>query len=120
MNTEQYKRRLLAEEQRLVNELKRDGSIDPGSGEEPAGDAADRSVSGEQKEEQFREADTTWALLRQVRDALRRIGEGTYGKCAVDGGPIEEKRLHAMPWTSYCMKHQQSIESPHPPQTPTL
>lgn len=120
MNTEQYKRLLLAEEKRLVDGMERAGLTTRETDEESAGDATDRSVDGEQKEEQFQEADTGWAMLRQVRDALQRIKDGTYGKCIVDGGPIEEKRLNAMPWTSYCMKHQQSIERAHPPQTPTL
>jgi DnaK suppressor protein len=120
LNIEQYKRLLLAEEKRLVDGIERADSTAREIDEESAGDAADRSVSGEQKEEQFQEADVEWATLRQVRDALQRIKDGTYGKCIVDGGPIDEKRLNAMPWTSYCMKHQQSLERAHPPQTPTL
>jgi len=29
----------------------------------------------------------------------------------VDGEPIDEKRLEAMPWTPYCLKHQQLREA---------
>ncbi len=120
MNTEPYKQRLLAEEERLLNGLERAGAAAREAGDDSTGDAVDRSVSGEGKEDQFQEADTEWASLRQVRDALGRIEEGTYGKCVVDGGPIEEKRLDAIPWTPYCMKHQQSLESSRLPRTPPL
>ena len=120
LNTERYKQRLLTEEKRLASELKRADTTAREGGQEPTGDPTDRIVSGEQKEEQFQEADADWVLLRQVRDALQRIEDGRYGKCAVDGEPIDEKRLDAMPWTPYCMKHQQSFEIANPPRTPTL
>jgi RNA polymerase-binding transcription factor DksA len=50
------------------------------------------------------------ALLTEVEDALKRIGEGTYGRCIIDGEPILEKRLEAIPWTPYCVKHEQQVE----------
>jgi DnaK suppressor protein len=58
--------------------------------------------------------------LNQVRDALKRIEEGTFGKCVIDGGAIEEKRLQAMPWTPYCLKHEQILEKEQPRRMPTL
>ena len=44
-------------------------------------------------------AETDSAILAQVRAALARIADGTYGRCTVDGGPIDEKRLESVPWT---------------------
>jgi len=120
MNSDPFKKRLLAEEHRLLRGLSQAESNEKELGDQPVGDAADSSVSGDLKEEQFRLADTDWHLLRQVRDALQRIEQGTYGRCAVDGGPIEEKRLEAMPWTRYCMKHQSMRESADPPHSATL
>jgi DnaK suppressor protein len=55
-----------------------------------------------------------------VREALRRIEDGTYGTCIVDGRPIEEKRLHAVPWTPYCLEHQAGLEALAPAKMPTL
>jgi RNA polymerase-binding transcription factor len=55
-----------------------------------------------------------------VRDALQRIEDGTFGKCIVDGGPIEEKRLEAIPWTPYCLKHERQNELSEPLETPSL
>jgi DnaK suppressor protein len=76
------------------------------------GDAGDESILSERKEEQLREEGDDSTLLTQVREALDRIEDGTYGKCQVDGGEIEEKRLEAMPWTPYCIKHAQRLEGP--------
>ena len=43
----------------------------------------------------------------QVRYALQRLEEGTYGKCAVCGRQIERARLEAVPWTPYCLEDQE-------------
>jgi uncharacterized protein (TIGR00251 family) len=43
--------------------------------------------------------------LRQIDDALERIANGTYGTCEVDGKPIAEERLRAIPWTARCIEH---------------
>jgi DnaK suppressor protein len=55
-----------------------------------------------------------------VRVALERIENGTFGICLVDNDPIEEKRLKAIPWTPYCLKHQQLMEKSRLVRTPTL
>jgi DnaK suppressor protein len=118
MKTEEYKRRLLAKEQELLTQLQRAGISAREPGDEPARDIGDESVYGERKEEQFREANVEWETLNQVRDALRRIESGQFGKCIVDGGPIEEKRLEAIPWTPYCINHGRQREAPR--RTATL
>lgn len=120
LNTDQYKRQLQTKEQELLTRMKRAGASAREPGDEPARDVGDESVDNERKEEQFREADANWMVLKQVREALERLELGTFGKCLVDGGPIEEKRLEVMPWTPYCLKHQQLVESSMPPRTATL
>lgn len=50
------------------------------------------------------------ALLTEVEEALKRIDEGTYGRCIVGGEIIPEKRLEAIPWTSRCVKHEEEVE----------
>ena len=120
MKVEQYEKILRAKEQNLVARIERAReSARELSGEEVR-DLGDVSVDDEAREEQLREADTDRVVLNQVRDALKRIGDGTFGKCVVDGGRIEEKRLEAVPWTPYCIKHQQMLEESRPPRTPTL
>ena len=120
MNSSQYKQRLLAQEQELLARVERAmaSAREPGDGS--AHDIADESVTNELKEEQFAETEADRTVLNQVRDALRRIDNGTFGNCVVDGGPIEEERLEAMPWTPYCLRHQQLREGTAPPRTPTM
>lgn len=120
VNTEPYKRQLMAEEKRLMARLDDARSNARDAREQPTGDQMDESVSSEMKEGDFQEESADWVLLRQVREALTRIENGTYGKCTIDGDPIDEKRLHAMPWTPYCKKHQQDLETAHPRPMPTL
>lgn len=50
------------------------------------------------------------ALLTEVEDALKRIDDGTYGRCIVCGQPIPEKRLEAIPWAARCVKDQAQLE----------
>ena len=53
---------------------------------------------------------TEQALLTEVKDALKRIDEGTYGFCVVCGQPIPEKRLEAIPWAARCVKDEEQLE----------
>jgi DnaK suppressor protein len=120
MNPDKYKQRLLAREQELSARVERAMAAVREPGDGGARDSSDESVNDEGKDEQFTEAEADRTVLGQVRDALKRIDEGTFGTCAVDGGPIEEARLEAVPWTPYCLKHQQLREADAPPRTPTL
>ena len=120
MNVQHYKQRLLDLEQTLSARTGR--AVAEGRGEfiDVAHDVGDASVADEVASEQFTEAEQDSAILQQVRDALTRVDAGTFGRCIVDGGPIEEQRLDAVPWTSYCLKHQQLRDVAAPSRTPTL
>jgi RNA polymerase-binding protein DksA len=77
------------------------------------GDIADRaqdlyenqvlaSLSGLQRE-----------TIDKINEALRRIEEGTYGKCASCGADIEIERLEAIPYAilcSACSKKEEKIK----------
>ena len=43
------------------------------------------------------------ATLAQVRVALAKTQDGTYGTCEVCGKPIGEERLQARPWAVRCV-----------------
>ncbi len=120
MNLEKYQHRLVAEEQKLSARVERAMAAGRQSGDGAPHDSADDSSSDELKDEGFAESEGDRVVLNQVRDALKRIADGTFGTCIVDGGPIEEERLDAMPWTPYCMKHQRAREGTEPQRTPTL
>lgn len=42
--------------------------------------------------------------IGQIRAALRRIADGSYGICVRCGEEIAEARLDAIPWTPLCRK----------------
>jgi RNA polymerase-binding transcription factor DksA len=53
---------------------------------------------------------TTLAILdaqaKDVVEAQKRLEEGTYGKCIVDGADIPAERLEAIPEAIRCIRHQ--------------
>ena len=119
MNTERFKRQLLAKERELRARVGPSGGGNE-PGDESVPDSGDESVRSEAREAQLRDAEADWAVLNQVRDALARIENGTYGHCLVDGEPIDPKRLEAIPWTPYCRKHQELLEKAGPAPRPTI
>ena len=120
MNIQHYKQRLLDLEKGLVARIGQE--TDQGREEfiDSAHDVGDASVADEVASEQFTEAETNADVLQQVRDALGRVEDGTFGTCSVDGGPIEEQRLEAVPWTPYCLKHAERLEIAASSRTPSL
>ncbi len=119
MDFQIYKRRLVDLEARLSGRAAREANLGREQLIDTAADAGDASVADEAESEDFTEAELDATVLQQVRDALRRIDEGTYGRCVVDGGPIEPGRLDAEPWTPYCIRHQKLLEDASR-ATPTL
>ncbi len=41
--------------------------------------------------------------IHQIEAALKRISEGTYGTCTKCGGPIDPRRLKALPTAATCV-----------------
>jgi RNA polymerase-binding protein DksA len=48
-------------------------------------------------------------ILAEVREALNRIDQGTYGICQECDGQIDEARLEALPYTPYCIECAQKM-----------
>ena len=107
MKFEKYRKMLSAKEQELLADLKRAGESGREQPEMGLGDAGDDSVISEVKESLFGQVDRDKRLLGEVQQALQRIKDGAYGRCLDDGEMIDAARLEAVPWTSYCLKHQQ-------------
>ena len=109
MNINHYRRRLLELEAELEERLGEEVETAREAGDDQH-DAGDLAQVDQLKEESLALAESDSAILAAVRAALRRIEDGTYGRCAIDGEPIDEKRLEAVPWTPYCLKHQLELE----------
>jgi DnaK suppressor protein len=119
VNIDDFRRRLLALERHLAERLGEELDTARTASDDQA-DASDIALVDELKGEYFARADTDSAVLAQVRAALKRIDDGTYGKCLVDGEPIDAKRLDSVPWTPYCFKHQSEVEARAGIRTPSL
>jgi DnaK suppressor protein len=65
--------------------------------------ASDRDLAISQIDRQSKQ-------LRNVRAALRRIGDGRFGICEQCDEDIAPKRLAAIPWASLCIECQEAEE----------
>ncbi len=107
MNTKPLRERLLAKEQELLADMARFEDQARDARTDEVGDEADQAVSSEQKSSVFQENTLAAETLKQVREALQRIEDGTYGHCIDCGRAIELSRLEAVPWASYCLTDQE-------------
>lgn len=74
--------------------------------EEPV-DMADLSTQSHEEWLFLNRNSLDMSLLRQIKDALMRIGEQTYGVCPDCETAISVKRLEAVPWANYCVRCQE-------------
>jgi DnaK suppressor protein len=49
-------------------------------------------------------------LLRNIRTALLRANEGTFGKCLHCEEEISRRRLQAVPWAALCLACQEAAD----------
>ena len=106
-----HKRRLIEMEKRLTAGVEDAAALGRAHSEKAVGDSGDASLASQNVDLGFAKAEFGANVLTQVREALERIEQGTFGNCTVDGEPIEPKRLEASPWVPYCLKHQELLES---------
>jgi RNA polymerase-binding protein DksA len=117
MNTEHWKQRLLAKERELVEEMARLEHDARDSGEAEVRDSTDDATSSQSTSEALQEDVLLSRTLVQVRDALKRIEDGTYGTCSACGRQIEAARLEAVPWAEFCLEDQEKQDKrTHAPQ----
>jgi DnaK suppressor protein len=77
---------------------------------EKSPDALDEVQHAAERELAIRNLDRESGLLRNVRAALRRIDEGTFGVCLHCEEDISPKRLNAVPWTPFCIRCQEEAD----------
>lgn len=112
MNTDHYKKLLLDKRRELqsaLHTLEQEGSA---SGEAEVRDTSDDATNDEGTSDALEAATLLSQTLEEVQDALRRMEDGSYGKCAVCGREIEPARLEAVPWASYCLEDQEKLDGP--------
>src|SRR3954467_8027193 len=77
---------------------------------EKSADALDEVQHAAERELAIRNLDRESNLLRNVRSALRRIDEGSFGICLHCEEEISPKRLAAVPWAPYCIQCQEQAD----------
>ncbi len=74
--------------------------------ESEVGDQIDEASNSLDKEILFGSSENERKILEEIESALRRIKNGTYGKCEQCSQPIDKKRVKALPYSRYCIKCQ--------------
>jgi RNA polymerase-binding protein DksA len=106
----EFRRLLLAERDRLLQELAALGErlqqveeigLVEAANEDDYGDVASEAF---EREKGFALETSVQGMLRMVEDALRKLDAGTYGTCERCGGPIDVERLRALPFASLCIR----------------
>jgi DnaK suppressor protein len=74
---------------------------------EKSADALDEVQHATERELAIRNLDRDSSLLRNVRAALLRMEEDSFGVCLHCEEDISPKRLAAVPWTPFCIQCQE-------------
>jgi DnaK suppressor protein len=107
IDIEHFKRLLLEKERELsarTSQLTQEARDQTAS---DVGDYVDAATADEAASEATYVDEVESHILVEVRQALQRIEDGTYGKCIECGRPIGQARLEAVPWTPYCKEDQE-------------
>jgi DnaK suppressor protein len=103
---EKYKKILEAKQAELARGLRNRDEI----AIEKTPDALDEVQLAGERELAIRNLDRESNLLRNVRLALARIADGSYGTCLHCDEEIKAKRLDAVPWTPFCIRCQEAAD----------
>jgi DnaK suppressor protein len=84
---------------------------------EKSADEMDEIQYASERDLAIRNADRESSMLRQVRAALRRIDDGSFGTCIECDWEISPKRLAVLPWASRCVRCQEAAERGDPQES---
>jgi len=77
---------------------------------EKSPDQMDEIQSASERDLAIRNVDRESTLLRDVRAALLRIEDGSFGTCIQCEWAISPKRLAAVPWAPLCIECQEAAD----------
>lgn len=114
LDLEKYKKLLLAEQDRLQLEHR----VAMGDLAEHAGDLADyddhdpADTANEtyERTKDFALDENYRDILERITEALRKIEDGSYGKCDRCDSVINADRLRAIPYATLCIDCQEKLE----------
>jgi DnaK suppressor protein len=102
--------RLLQQRQEILEMYKQDVRAGQEAADDGTEDMVDRANNSYSRELMFSLSDSERVLLLQIEDALRRMDDGAYGRCANCGQPIALPRLEAVPWARFCIDCKELAE----------
>ncbi len=105
-----YKKTLLTLKAQIINSGALKAPADLHVAAEDLSDETDLASSVINQTVTFNIINRELEKLRLIDEALRRIEDGTYGKCEECETPIGEKRLRTQPWTTLCITHAEERE----------
>ena len=77
---------------------------------EKSADQMDEIQYASERELAMRNVDRESHLLRQVKAALGRVHDGSFGTCAECESAISPRRLVALPWALLCIQCQEASD----------
>lgn len=114
---EKYEKLLLKKRQELIDQQKSVRGVFSTTATEAAGDLsaysyhmADQATDNMEREKAFMFTSQSGRLIYHIDQALKRIRNGTYGKCHECGKPIQKRRLTAVPHARLCIECKQAEE----------
>jgi DnaK suppressor protein len=87
---------------------------------EKSADQMDEIQYASERDLAIRNVDRDSSLLRQVKAALRRIHDGSFGICIECESAISSRRLAAVPWASRCIQCQEAADRDGQERTESL
>lgn len=107
---EALRERLQNQRQEILDMYKQDVRAGQESADDGTEDIVDRANNAYNRELMFSLSDAERQTLLQIENALRRMDEGVYGRCANCGQTINVLRLQAVPWARFCIDCQELAE----------
>jgi DnaK suppressor protein len=107
---EALRERLQDQRAEIVNMYKQDVRAGQESADDGTEDIVDRANNAYNRELMFSLSDVERQTLLQIENALTRMDEGGYGRCANCGQQINLLRLEAVPWARFCIDCQELAE----------
>jgi DnaK suppressor protein len=114
LNVDRFRKLLLAEKKRLLEERE---SVDRELAEKGGDssdydyyDPSDSATEAVEYSKDFAIEENVRDILQRIDEALRKIDEGSYGICDRCENPIHTDRLRALPYATLCIECQERME----------
>jgi len=105
-----FKRILLAERERLLNNTKESIKNDLNVSTDDLPDEADLAASEISQSLTFELRNRERMMISKINTALTKIQDGTFGECESCEEAIEKRRLEARPFSTLCVACQEQTE----------